>query len=112
MRTCACGQHLTPGGGECAQCRRPREATVQRAAVGSERASPRGSLQRASKPGWTGSSARSLNVGEKVIGNVRRLPIENLTEGNQEETRGAAESTKGRAIILLHAQFDPTKRAD
>ncbi len=31
-RTCACGQH-TGGGGECAECRKKREGTLQRAVV-------------------------------------------------------------------------------
>jgi peptidoglycan hydrolase-like protein with peptidoglycan-binding domain len=32
QRACACGQH-TSGGGECAECRKTREGTLQRAAV-------------------------------------------------------------------------------
>jgi hypothetical protein len=33
QRACACGQH-TAGGGECAECRKKRESTLQRAAAG------------------------------------------------------------------------------
>jgi Domain of unknown function (DUF4157) len=33
MRTCSCGRHLTPGGGECEACRRARQATLQRSAL-------------------------------------------------------------------------------
>jgi hypothetical protein len=42
MRTCACGKHRTPGGGECEQCRRARQATLQRAALSAS--SPVGSV--------------------------------------------------------------------
>jgi Domain of unknown function (DUF4157) len=35
LRTCACGKHLAPGGGECEQCRRVRTVTLQRPAVSS-----------------------------------------------------------------------------
>ena len=35
VRTCACGKHLTPGGGECEQCRRARQATLHRSALSS-----------------------------------------------------------------------------
>ena len=88
------------------------ERDADRQAVGEGRTSPPVALQRASKPGWTGSPASSLNVGQTAVGSIRRLPIENLTEGNQEDVSGAAESTKGRAIVLLHTTFDATKRAD
>jgi Domain of unknown function (DUF4157) len=33
IRTCSCGKHVTPGGGECEQCRRAREQGVHRSVV-------------------------------------------------------------------------------
>ena len=66
-------------------------------------------VRRVTTPGWTGG--KGLNAGENPVGNIRRIPIEGLTEGNQKDERGAAESIKGRAIILLHKNFKADKPA-
>ncbi len=33
QRQCACGQHTAGSGGECEECKKKREATLQRAAI-------------------------------------------------------------------------------
>ncbi|MBU6398883.1 MAG: DUF4157 domain-containing protein [Verrucomicrobia bacterium] len=69
-------------------------------------------LQRAPTAGWTGSAPHSLNQAETAVGKIRRIPIEGLTEGNQQNSPGSAESAVGRAIVLLHQDFDASKPAD
>jgi len=69
-------------------------------------------VRRAPTPGWAGSLAGTLNAGENDIGNIRRIPIENLKEGNQQQSPGSTESAAGRAIALVNKKFDPQKPAD
>jgi hypothetical protein len=70
-------------------------------------------VQRGTTPGWTGSASGSLNAGENVIGKIRRIPIEDLKQGNQNPNAATGrESAQGRAIVLLHKDFVATDPAD
>ncbi len=71
------------------------------------------------KPGW--SDADGWNAGEKTVPGtaVRRIPLEGLSGGHQEESQGDAgsshltdESAAGRAIVIVPASLDPTKPVD
>ncbi|MBW3664479.1 MAG: M15 family metallopeptidase [Actinobacteria bacterium] len=76
------------------------------------------SIQRAG--GWSDAAPGGWNEGERRVeaGTIRRIPLEGLTLGHQNETRGGAsrkltrESAKGRAIALLPDRLDPTQPVD
>ncbi|HYP39181.1 MAG TPA: hypothetical protein VEX13_02375, partial [Chloroflexia bacterium] len=66
------------------------------------------------KPGWSGVADTSPNKTTKDIGGIRRIPIEGLTQGNQDAApdpeRSTAEAANGRAIVLIPvALLDPAK---
>jgi Domain of unknown function (DUF4157) len=85
------------------------ERDADRQATGSRPPAPSPALQRVG--GWSGSPG--LNVGESPFGKIRRIPVEGLTQGNQEpDPRGTVESARGRAIVLVHEQFDEKQGAD
>ena len=75
-------------------------------------------IQRDREPGWdpgwaspTGGFVSGWNAGEKHVGKIRRIPVDFLQLGNQEESKSGAttESAKGRAIVLLHERLDTKK---
>jgi hypothetical protein len=66
------------------------------------------------KPGWSGVADTSPNKTTKDIGGIRRIPIEGLTQGNQDaapDPEGStSEAANGRAIVLIPvALLDPAK---
>jgi hypothetical protein len=89
-------------------------------------------LQRA--VGWTGdvvTEGYGWNTGEKAVGHVRRIPLEGLSEGLQQESAQvwnkdkqefetestkvkslSPESAKGRAIVLVPDGLDATKKIE
>jgi len=76
------------------------------------------SVQRDREPGWdpgwaspTGGFVSGWDAEEKKVGKIRRIPVDFLQLGNQEESKSGqtTESAKGRAIVLIHAQLDTKK---
>jgi hypothetical protein len=85
----------------------------------------RRALQR--KMGWTDAvkAGEEWNVKEKLVGNVWRIPLEDLAEGMQTDKakRGkgtesteipdlSPEKAKGKAIVLLPAALDATQKIE
>jgi hypothetical protein len=119
QRACACGQHTAGGGGDCEECKKKRQYSLQRAAINSSSLDDMRSLperkpvlQRSPKVGWADRRPSSLNLKPNSVGKIRRIPLDGLAQGNQDESAGSSESAKGRAIVLLHPDFKSEKDAE
>jgi LAS superfamily LD-carboxypeptidase LdcB len=69
--------------------------------------------------GWTGADTRGegWNTGERVLGKMRRIPVEGLALGKQTEKNAANkaltdEEAAGRAIVVAPTTLDPTLPVD
>ena len=61
--------------------------------------------------GWSDAAAGGWNSGERSVGNVRRIPLQGLTQINQSPAPNPAtsESAAGRAVLYLTASLDATQ---
>jgi hypothetical protein len=64
--------------------------------------------------GWNDAVAGGWNGGERLIGGVRRIPLQGLTLVNQDPAKNPAtpESAAGRAILCVPSSVDAAKPVD
>jgi hypothetical protein len=81
---------------------------------------PRRALAVQRQAGWSDASAGGWNAGEKTVAGtaIRRVPIDGLKLGNQDEWRDDAsqhltdESAAGRAVVAIPSALDLTRPID
>jgi hypothetical protein len=79
-------------------------------AVANHAAGPNSNAATLSVPGW--SDGTKWNRGVQSVSQVRRIPVQGLREGNQDQNADkakTAETAEGRAIVLIPEGLDLTK---
>jgi hypothetical protein len=114
QRTCACGQHTSSAGGECAECRQKREGQLQRAAVDNDQVNTVPPIVHE----VLGSPGQPLDIATRAFMEPRfghdfsRVRVH--TDAKAAESARAVNAlayTVGRDVVFGRGQYAPTTSA-